>query len=159
MNIRPFVDALPIPRVLRPKSQHKNYSYYEVRIKEFFHKFHTDIPKTRAWGYEGQIPGPTIEAEQGKCVRVKWINDLPEQHFLPIDRTLHSSSEHMPDVRTVVHLHGLEVEPDSDGHPDAWYTKNFEKWGPRFAKEVYEYPKANAQLLFGITTMLLALPA
>ena len=26
----------------------------------------------------------------------------------------------MPQVRTVVHLHGAEVEPDSDGHPEAW---------------------------------------
>ena len=140
MGIRPFIDALPIPKVLKPKEQHKNYHYYEVTMKEFSHRFHTDLPETRVWGYEGQIPGPTIEAEQGKATHVKWMNDLPENHFLPIDRTLHSSDEHMPDVRTVVHLHGMEVEPDSDGYPEAWFTRDFEQCGPRFEKEVYEYP-------------------
>ncbi len=142
MDIIPYVDALPIPRVLKPKEQHKDYSYYEVTMKEFYHQFHSHLPKTKVWGYEGQIPGPTIEAEQGHCVRVKWINDLPDQHFLPIDRTLHSCEEHMPEVRTVVHLHGAAVEPESDGYPDAWYTRNYAQCGPRFEKEVHEYPNS-----------------
>src|SRR5690606_24477529 len=45
-----------------------------------------------------------------------------------------------PEVRTVVHLHGSETKPDSDGYPEAWYTRNFEKTGPFFEREVYEYP-------------------
>jgi FtsP/CotA-like multicopper oxidase with cupredoxin domain len=73
-------------------------------------------------------------------IKVKWINNLPDKHFLPIDRTLHSSGEHMPEVRTVVHLHGAEVEPESDGYPDAWFTRDFEKCGPRFIQKVYKYP-------------------
>lgn len=68
------------------------------------------------------------------------MNDLPEKHFLPIDRTLHGSGHNMPEVRTVVHLHGASVEPESDGYPDAWYTNNFGKCGPRFSQKIYKYP-------------------
>ena len=76
---------------------------------------------------------------QEECTHIKWINNLPDNHFLPIDRTLHSSGEHMPDVRTVVHLHGAEVEPESDGHPDAWFTRDFAQCGSRFEQKFYKY--------------------
>ena len=45
----------------------------------------------------------------------------------------------MPNVRTVVHLHGAEVEPESDGHPEAWFTRDFAQCGPRFEHTVYKY--------------------
>lgn len=110
-------------------------------MEEVEQQLHSELPKpTRVWAYAGMYPGPTIEVNRGEYVYIKWINNLPDKHFLPIDRTLHSSGEHSPEVRTVVHLHGAEVEADSDGYPDAWYTNNFSKVGPRFEKEVYEYP-------------------
>lgn len=67
------------------------------------------------WGYEGQFPRPVIEAERSECVHVKWIYELPEEHFLPIDHSIHSSSEDMPHVRTVVHLHGRKLNPPATG--------------------------------------------
>lgn len=140
MALTPFLDPLPIPKILKPKERKKDYVYYEVRMKEFNHKFHQELEPTKVWGYEGQLPGPTIEVEEGECAKIQWINHLPSTHFLPIDRTLHGSGHHMPEVRTVVHLHGAEVEPDSDGHPEAWFTKGFEKCGPRFANKIYSYP-------------------
>lgn len=140
MRLRPFMDPLPIPKVLKPKERGKNSTYYEVRMVEFFHQFHSQLSPTKVWGYEGQVPGPTIEVEQGETTNVLWINNLPDKHFLPIDRSLHSSGHNMPEVRTVVHLHGAEVEPESDGYPDAWYTNNFQKCGPRFTRKVYTYP-------------------
>lgn len=140
MTLQPFIDPLPIPKVLQPKERNKNNTYYEVRMQEFFHQFHSDLPPTRVWGYEGQIPGPTIEVEQGEYTYIKWINKLPDTHFLPIDRTLHGCGHGMPEVRTVVHLHGANVEPDSDGYPDAWFTRDFEKCGPKFVNKVYKYP-------------------
>lgn len=140
MNLTPFKDPLPIPNVLKPKERYKSFTYYEVTMKEFFHQFHSDLPPTKVWGYEGQIPGPTIEVEKGECVHVKWMNKLPNEHLLPIDRTIHGADENSPDVRTVVHLHGAEVEPESDGYPQAWFTRDFEKCGPRFTNKVYKYP-------------------
>lgn len=140
MKITPFLDQLPIPQVLQPKERHKCHTYYEVTMKEFFHQMHSELPPTKVWGYEGQYPGPTIEVERDECVKVKWINDLPSKHFLPIDQTLHSCSEGMPEVRTVVHLHGLEVKPESDGYPEAWFTNGYSQVGPCFEREVYCYP-------------------
>lgn len=140
MALRPFIDPLPIPRVLQPLERCKDKTYYEVRMKEFFHQFHSQLSPARVWGYEGQVLGPIIEVEEGESTHVLWINDLPDKHFLPIDRTLHASGHNMPEVRTVVHLHGALVEPESDGYPDAWYTNNFGKCGPRFSQKVYRYP-------------------
>lgn len=141
MALQLFLDALPIPKVLKPKQRSKCQTYYEVIMEEFLHQFHSELTPTKVWGYEGQLPGPTIEVEEGECTHVKWINNLPDTHLLgAVDKTLHGSGEDMPEVRTVVHLHGAEVEPESDGYPEAWFTKDFEKCGPRFVHKVYKYP-------------------
>lgn len=137
--LRKFVDRLPIMDTLSPNERTGNTSYYEVRMEEFRQKLHRDLPPTRLWGYNRQFPGPTIEANQGEMVRVKWINNLPDRHFLPVDKSIHHL-EHEPEVRTVVHLHGSETKADSDGYPEAWYTRGFQQKGPFFTREVYEYP-------------------
>jgi len=143
MNLTPFVDSLPIPQVLEPKTRHKKYTYYEVSMKEFEHQMHSELPNpTKVWGYEGMYPGPTFEVNRGEYLYVKWMNKLPEKHFLPIDHTLHGAGDFSPEVRNVVHLHGLEVEPESDGYPEAWFTRDYGKIGPRFEKKVYEYPNS-----------------
>jgi len=144
ISLRPFVDPLPIPRVLQPLERCKDKTYYEVRMKEFFHQFHSQLPPTRVWGYEGQVPGPTIEVEEGECTQVLWINELPDKHFLPVDRTLHGSGHDMPEVRTVVHLHGASVEPESDGYPDAWYTNGFKKMRAEVLPEGLHLPQQTA---------------
>lgn len=139
MLLQPFLDELPIPKVLKPKERTKDSTYYEVKMQEFKHKFHKNLLPTKVWGYEGTLPGPTIEVEEGECTHIKWINELPNKHFLPVDKTLHGAHEGMPEVRTVVHLHGAEVEPDSDGYPEAWFTNNFQKVGPCFKNKIYTY--------------------
>src|ERR671914_347289 len=50
---------------------------------------------TRAWGFNGQIPGPTIEARVGDVLEVRLTNRLPEP--------------------TVIHWHGLRVPAAMDG--------------------------------------------
>ena len=49
------------------------------------------------WGYNGSIPGPTIEVDEGDRVRVILHNKLPES--------------------TTIHWHGLEVPLNMDGAP------------------------------------------
>jgi len=49
------------------------------------------------WGYNGSMPGPTIEVNQGDRVRIRFRNALPEP--------------------TTVHWHGLEVPLPMDGVP------------------------------------------
>jgi FtsP/CotA-like multicopper oxidase with cupredoxin domain len=49
------------------------------------------------WGYNGSMPGPTIEVNEGDRVRIMFHNNLPED--------------------TTVHWHGLEVPIEMDGTP------------------------------------------
>jgi len=51
--------------------------------------------KARLWGYNGQSPGPTIEAVEGVRVRIFVTNKLPEE--------------------TTVHWHGILLPSGMDG--------------------------------------------
>lgn len=137
-TIPKFVDELPIPSVARPSKVIRGKSYYEIDMRQVQHKFHKFMPSTTIWGYNGLQPGPTIKVKRNETIYVKWKNQLPAKHLLPIDRTLHGSAG-PHDVRTVVHVHGANVDWESDGYPEAWFTKNFAATGPNFLRKVYEY--------------------
>lgn len=139
-TIKKFVDSLPIPKKLAPNyhSEDKKQPFYSIKMFETNHLFHKDFPYTKIWGYNGTYPGPTIEANKDQPIHVEWVNKLPNKHLLPVDHTLHGTMD-TPDVRTVVHLHGANVAADSDGHPDAWFTKDYKSVGPKFTRKVYEY--------------------
>ena len=70
-------------------------------VKEF--KLTAEVVRTEfvpgrvvdAWGYNGSVPGPTIEVNQGDRVRVIFDNHLPEM--------------------TAIHWHGFEVPMEMDG--------------------------------------------
>ena len=49
----------------------------------------------RAWGYNGQVPGPEVRVREGDRVRVTLRNRLP--------------------VPTTIHWHGVNVPPSMDG--------------------------------------------
>jgi spore coat protein A len=139
MILSKFVDELPILPVLKPRWKDQFHTYYEVNMTEFKQSLHRELNDTTVWGYEGSYPGPTIEVESGEKVFVKWINNLPAKHLLPVDYTVHGAHKDVPEVRTVVHVHGASVEPESDGYPEAWFTKGFKQVGPYFPKKVYRY--------------------
>ncbi len=67
----PFVDPLPIPARLLA-SEHDGR--LTVFVRGGAHRFHRDLPVSRIWGYDGAVPGPTIEAERGRPVTVEWRN-------------------------------------------------------------------------------------
>ncbi len=66
----------------------------ELEAREFDWEF---VPgtRTRAWGFGGQVPGPTIEAQVGDVLEIRLTNHLPEP--------------------TVVHWHGLRIPAVMDG--------------------------------------------
>jgi len=74
------------------------------------------------WTYGGSSPGPTIETRSGQSVFIEWPNDLPPDHFLPIDHNLHGAEANKPAVRGIAHVHGAKVPPESDGYPEDWYV-------------------------------------
>jgi len=114
-----YVTPLAIPPVIRPN---QGAGPINIRMIPFRHKAHRDLPAATLWGYNSTWPGPTFEVRKGQPLSVKWSNHLPAKHFLPIDPTIHGSEEGVPEVRTVTHVHGAQVLPDSDGYPDAWVT-------------------------------------
>lgn len=144
IGLSKFVDELPIPPVLQPRWKNKFYTYYEVNMTEFKQSLHKELNDTTVWGYEGSYPGPTIEVNSGEIVFIKWMNDLPDKHLFPIDYTVHGAGMEVPEVRTVVHLHGACVEWESDGYPETWFTKGFQQVGPYFRKQIYRYDNCNS---------------
>ncbi|HEY6852230.1 MAG TPA: multicopper oxidase domain-containing protein [Terracidiphilus sp.] len=126
-KLTPFVDPLPVPRILRPIGTRPNpdhpqqqIPYYRVAMRETRQQVHRDLPSTRMWSFDGSFPGPTLEAESGKPILVEWANQLPARHFLPIDHTLMGAETSQPEVRSVVHLHGGRTPASSDGYPENW---------------------------------------
>ena len=68
----------------------------------------------------------------GEDVLVEWANELPQEHFLPIDYRLHGAEKTNPQVRIVSHLHGARVPAASDGYPENWFAPG--------KSVVYHYP-------------------
>jgi FtsP/CotA-like multicopper oxidase with cupredoxin domain len=68
-----------------------------------------------AWGYNGSMIGPTMEAVEGETVRVFFTNNLSEP--------------------TTVHFHGIELPIEMDGVPD--FSQDPVPPGGTF---VYEFP-------------------
>jgi len=135
-----FVDPLPIPATISPSGTLNGVPFYDVRMKPLQKKLHRDLPPTYLWGFNGMFPAQKFEVRRGKPVAVKWENNLPSTHFLPIDPTIHGAEPPVPQVRTVVHLHGSKTLPPSDGYPEAWFTNGFKQTGPFFETQVYNYP-------------------
>ncbi len=138
MSLTKFKDKLPIPKVLKPIYRDEEKTYYEIKMVQTKQSLHSELPDTLIWGYNGTYPGPVIEAQKDEKVMIQWQNDLPGKHFLPVDKTLHGAMD-APEVRTVTHLHGAKVKPESDGYPEAWFTKNFQETGPTFVHQTYCY--------------------
>ena len=88
--LAPYVDPLPIPPVIRPA---KSANPLPIRMRAFQQKAHRDLPPTPLWGYNNSWPGPTIEVRRAQPLSVKWSNELPLRHFLPIDPTIHGAEE------------------------------------------------------------------
>jgi FtsP/CotA-like multicopper oxidase with cupredoxin domain len=87
--------AMPVPQDLNPDPNVLEIAL-EARIEEI-----EIVPgtKTRAWTYNGSVPGPMIRGKLGDRVIVHFKNSLPEP--------------------TTIHWHGLRVPNDMDGAPGA----------------------------------------
>lgn len=139
-TIPKFVDPVYIPPPLRPTGMHNGVPLYVITMKQVRRRLHRDLPETTIWAYEGSWPGPMVEAQAGSPVYVWYRSELPDTHLLPIDHSIHGAEEWVPAVRTVVHLHGANVPPEFDGHPEAWFTPGVREVGPTFATDLYAYP-------------------
>jgi spore coat protein A len=143
-----FVDPLPLPVVAHPQghratphSDGERMPFYRVKMHAIAAKLHRDLPPTHLWSYGGSVPGVMFETLSGQGMLVEWANDLPANHFLPIDHSLHGAGRELPEARSVVHLHGGKTPPEHDGYPEDWYSPG--------QSRVYHYPnQQDAALLW-----------
>lgn len=87
--------AQPVKRFLTD-GRMPDDSIIKPAYRAVFGMHHMNEPKeVKLWGYNGQVPGPTLEATVGERVRIVLKNELPEP--------------------TSIHWHGLEVPNHMDG--------------------------------------------
>jgi FtsP/CotA-like multicopper oxidase with cupredoxin domain len=190
-----FVTPLLIPPVMPTAPRglgnvRPGIDYYEIAVTQFSQQIlPPGLPPTTVWGYgparaQGRssdrisnAPSLTIEATQGRPVRIKWINGLVDAngnylpHLLPVDRTLHwanppggnaqrdmrpvfqsTPGPYTGPVPIVTHVHGaVGVGDESDGYAEAWYLPAAANIPAGFATEGtwYEFFEAKAAAGFG----------
>ena len=168
-RIRKFVDRLPgvgaaaanglgqyIPVAVPDTVTYPGADYYEIAVREYSERLHSDLPPTRLRGYvqlnlgtDGSgrnsvrpapihYLGPLIRARRGRPVRVKFVNQLPAgaagDLFLPVDTTTTGTGAGpdggdavYPQNRTSLHLHGGLTPWISGGSQYQWITPAGEK--------------------------------
>ena len=97
---RVFAEDVPYTPVVTPNGSTLAYKMvggvkeFRLTVEEIDHEFAPGM-KVKCWGYNGQTPGPTIEAVEGDRVRILVTNKLKEP--------------------TAVHWHGVLVPAGMDG--------------------------------------------
>ena len=134
--LRRFGADIPVATRLGPDPY--GADYYEIAMREFEDKLHRHLPETTLWGY-GNVKdatfrhlGGAILAKSGTPVRVRWSNELPDVHPLPVDTTVVDPYiDGGPKYnRAAPHLHGGLVPWMSDGGPFHWFSPGGEVKGP-----------------------------
>ena len=146
LTLTKYLDALPIPGPMPMAGP----NYYEIGAWEIHQQLHSQMPPTYLFGYgptqaTAGYPGATIEAVRGVPIDIHWTNHLGFNH--PVSYAFDPTLEHAittTGIPIVAHVHGAEVEPQSDGGPLTWFTAAFAEKGPDWKKETLHY--ANTQL-------------
>lgn len=118
----PWVEPLPVPLVAQPTALdpapygpgHQGWGYaapvltYELVARRALHSFHSELPPSVIFGFDGTFPGTTIDAWYGQPILIRYRNDLP------IDHVGFGSTD------LIVHLHNFHTPAESDGGPWDW---------------------------------------
>ncbi|MCX5904372.1 MAG: hypothetical protein NTV89_13100, partial [Proteobacteria bacterium] len=156
-NIRKFVDSLPglgyanrndlnqyIPVAIPNTTTYSGSDYYEIGLRDYTQKLHSDLPATKLRGYyqinttdpnvgANKYLGPVIVAKKDRPVRIKFSNKLATgtagNLFIPVDTTVmgagtgpNGGTENYAQNRANIHLHGGATPWISDGTPHQWIT-------------------------------------
>ena len=116
----PMVQTPDVPNL--PYSMDNGVKVFHLIAEPVTHKI-SPFKTITAWGYNGSVPGPTIEVTQGDRVRIILENRLPES--------------------TTMHWHGFEIPLEMDGTP---YIS--QKPIPPGEKFVYEFDLHQAGTFF-----------
>ncbi|MFE5853708.1 O-aminophenol oxidase PhsA [Streptomyces sp. NPDC056500] len=137
-ELTPYLDAMPVPPVLRPDEPDVRREV-EIALRPTWVRMHSQLPPTLMWGYEGSVPGPTIEVRRGHRIRIAWTNRIPLGSEFPVtavevgparpgqplphNRPGREGVEPSKDVAalpawSVTHLHGAQTGGGNDGWAD-----------------------------------------
>ncbi|WP_454777691.1 multicopper oxidase family protein [Georgenia muralis] len=192
--VTPLLVPPAMPRAGRvPLRGGPNADYYEISMRQLAQQMLPEgLPATTVWGYGAvsaaaphgllfhNAPSLTIEANAGRPVRVRWINDLVDRdghhlpHLLPVDPTLHwanppggamgrdrrpTTFDAPPEPYTgpvpmVTHVHGaVGVGDESDGYAEAWYLPDADDVPAGYAETGtwYDFFAGKAENGLGVT--------
>ncbi len=102
----PFTTGFVVPPSIRPvrSDESTGTDFYRISMEPTFAEIVPGL-RTRLWGYNGLVPGPTFHVQRGRRTVVRQINNLPRVHpvlgYVPY---------------TSVHLHGSASLPQYDGY-------------------------------------------
>ncbi|CAL2070676.1 O-aminophenol oxidase PhsA [Streptomyces sp. endophyte_N2] len=137
-ELRPYVAPLTVPPVLRPGGADVRRET-EIALRPTWVRLHPQLPPTLMWGYDGHVPGPTIEVRRGRRIRIAWTNRVPKDAEYPVTAVAvpvrapgtapattepgRGGAEPDKDVAalpawTVTHLHGAQTGGGNDGWAD-----------------------------------------
>ena len=121
--LTPWRDPLPIPAVHEARGGfdygHDDHQWsdrydaarsrcYDVDIVEHDHRFHSELPPSRVWSFEGSFGGPVLDVRYGQAFCMRFHNKLPADH----------RGYGQPEPCT--HLHNFHTASESDGGPWNW---------------------------------------
>lgn len=86
--------------------------FYELTMKEAKVKMHPDYAPTTVWGFDGQVPGPLIQAKYGEPIMVRFHNHLPSVKVPQAFGIAEMST----------HLHNAHTPSESDGNPVNYFN-------------------------------------
>ncbi|MEO3975380.1 O-aminophenol oxidase PhsA [Streptomyces sp. CAU 1734] len=137
-ELTPYTDPLQVPRVLRPDEPDVRKEI-EIALRPAWVRLHSQLPPTLMWGYDGTVPGPTIEVRRGQRIRIAWTNRIPRGSEYPVTAVEVGptpAGQPLPHNRpgregvkpdrnvaalpawSVTHLHGAQTGGGNDGWAD-----------------------------------------
>jgi FtsP/CotA-like multicopper oxidase with cupredoxin domain len=88
--------------------------FYQLDMKEVQVRMHPSYEPTTVWGFDGQVPGPLIQATYGEPVLVRYQNNLPSVKV--------PQSFGIAEITT--HLHNGHTPTESDGNPVDYFNSS-----------------------------------
>jgi FtsP/CotA-like multicopper oxidase with cupredoxin domain len=83
LTLTKYIDPLPIPAI----AEMAGPDYYEIGAYKLQQQLHSELPPTWVYGYgtseaTASYPGPTIVAQKGVPISIRWTNHITGAHIL-----------------------------------------------------------------------------
>jgi spore coat protein A len=107
-----------------------NTTLYNITVEEYQDQLHPAMGPTSLMGYRDSNNassasthrhlGGIIIAARGTGSRLRFTNNMPSTHIIPVDKTVPGANQRQD--RTATHIHGGFVPWTSDGGPFDWFS-------------------------------------